>query len=408
MVLDSNPPAPVRRARVSLTADHLKQPEIVDTDVEGRYRFDGLRATVYRVTASKPGFVTMAAGAAKAGERGRAIDVGAGATVTVDVALPRGAAIDGRLVNQDGEPVQNAIVAAVRFEDGSMGRRTIAVRQTRTDDLGRYRLHSLPEGEYYVEASPDARELDARWAAPDDQRAPGLARTFFPGTVQYHEARAVKLARGQQVAGVDFGTASVPLVRVSGIVQTSTGKPVREYSIRLHPIDAPISSVAGTRSREGTFAFRAVAAGEYWVLASLVLAPGAPAEFAAQRMRFVNDTHDLTVTTTPGTVLSGRIESESGALPPLARVVVVPVPSEFEVPPTRPPAPRITPARDGTFTVNGLFGPHRFRLEGLPDGWKLQRVFLDDRDITNVVTDFRGSNAPRPLRIVIAQKSERR
>jgi hypothetical protein len=32
---------------VSLTADHLKQPEFVDADVEGRYRFEGLGAIAY-------------------------------------------------------------------------------------------------------------------------------------------------------------------------------------------------------------------------------------------------------------------------------------------------------------------------------------------------------------------------
>ena len=404
MVMDSDPPAPVRRARVSMTADHLKQPEVVDTDIEGRYRFVGLPAGTYRVTASKPGYVTMEAGAQQVGERGQAIALAAGAGLTVDVALPRGAAIDGRLINEDGEPVQNAIVAAVRFEDNSTGRRTVAVRQTKTDDLGRYRLHSLPEGEYYVEASPDARQLAADWA-PSGDRAPGLARTFFPGTVQYHEARALKLARAQQVTGIDFAAATVPLVRVSGRVQTSGGKPMRDYSIRLHPVDAPIGSVAGFRSQEGTFEFSAVPAGEYWVLASLIPAPGAVAEFAAQRMRFGSDIQDLTLTTTPGTVLNGRIEAEGGALPGLTGVTVVPVPSEFDVPPTRPPAPRIAPAADGTFTINGLFGPHRFRLDGLPDGWELRRVLLDDRDVTKVATDFRGSNAPRPLRIVIAQKS---
>lgn len=404
MVMDSDPPAPVRRARVSLTAEHLKQPELVDTDLEGRYRFVGLSAGTYRVTASKPGFVTMQAGAKKAGERGQAVELAAGAAVTADVALPRGAAIDGRVINESGEPVHNAILAAVRFEDSSTGRRTVAVRETRTDDLGRYRLHSLPEGEYYVEASPDARRLAAEWA-PSGDRAPGLARTFFPGTVQYHEARALKLARAQQLAGIDFAVATVPLVRVAGRVQTSSGKLMREYSIRLHPVDAPIGSVAGFRSQEGTFEFSAVPAGEYWLLASLLPAPGAAAEFTAQRMRFGSDMQDLTLTTTPGTVLHGRIEAESGALPVLARATVVPVASDFEVPPTRPPAPRIAPAPDGTFTINGLFGPHRFRLDGLPEGWELRRVLLDDRDVTNVVTDFRGSNAPRPLRIVIAQKS---
>lgn len=401
IVMDSMPPAPIRRARVSLSADHLKQPEITDTDVEGRYRFDGLAPGLYRITVSKPGFVTLEAAARQAGDRPPPVEVGSGVTLTVDVALPTGAAIEGRIHNEDGDPLQNATVAAVRFEQRTIGHRSIVVRQTRTDDLGRYRLHSLPEGEYFVEVSPDPREL-AGDLVPPGERPPGLARTFFPGTVQPHEARAVILKRGQQFAGANFTAAAVPLVRISGRVLTSAGTPSRQFSVRLHPIDAPISTVAGILSPEGVFEFRAVPVGEYWVTASLVTSPSAPAEFSATRMRFAQDVQDLSLTTTPGTVLNGRIEAESGTLPRLTAVIVETVPSEFELPPTRPPAPRITPRPDGTFTINGLFGPNRFRLEGLPSGWEVKRVLLDQQDITSFATDFRGSNAPRPLRIIIA------
>ena len=400
IVMDSKPAVPVRRARVSVTAPHLRHPEVTDTDVEGRYKFTNLAPGTYRVTVSKPGFVTLEAGTTRAGER-FTIDVTDGAQASADVALPRGAAIDGRVVNEDGEPLQNVIVAAVTFVKGARGMRSITVRQSRSDDLGRYRIHSLPEGDYFVEASPDPRQVSFIAVAARD-RLPGAARTYFPGTVQAHEARAIKLRRGQQITGTDFALSSVPVSRVGGRVFDSSGAVARNFGFRLHPVDAPVASVSGTSSAEGRFDFPAVPAGEYWVMATVVSAPGAVAEFAATRMRLGGeDMPEMTVSTAPGLVLRGRIEAETGVLPSLQGLSVTSIPMEFDLPAARPPIPEVTPAADGSFLVNGIFGPRLIRLSGLPRGWALKQVFLDDEDITDTPRDFRGANAARALRLLL-------
>jgi hypothetical protein len=402
------PEAPVRRARVSLTGERLRTPEVTDADVNGRYTFTGLPPGSYRVTASKPGFVTTEAGAQKAGDRPAAVELAAGASLTLNVALPRGAAIEGTLARADGEPLQNVIVSAVRFDPANTAARPLVASETRTDDLGRYRLHSLPEGEYYVEASPDSRELAGAFV-PDGDRPPGIARTYFPGTVRAHEARAVKLARGEQVGGLDFAALTVPLVRVSGRVTTSSGQPAKDYAIRLLPIDAPIASVSGFREPDGRFNFSAVPAGEYWVLASLVPPSRGPAEFAAMRMQFATDMRDLALTTAPGAVLHGRVDVDVGVGEPprLAGVSVVAVPAEFELPQTKPPSDRAAVAADGSFVLNGLFGPNGLRVEGLPPAWEVSRISLDAQDITKAIVDFKASNAPRALRILIAPRQDR-
>ena len=182
VVADARPAVPIRRARVSLTGGALRAPEITDSDVEGNYQFGGLPAGSYRVTASKPGFVTLEAGATRYGQRPAAIELKGGQSAVAAVALPRGAAIEGRIVDAGGAPVQNIIVSASRFTYSALGRRTAPLKQARTDDLGRYRIHSLPPGGYIVEAAPDARLEVSQGTMAGADRPPGRGHTFFPGT----------------------------------------------------------------------------------------------------------------------------------------------------------------------------------------------------------------------------------
>ena len=198
-IQDAQPPSPVRRARVTLTGGILSQAEIADTDPEGRYRFE-VAAGSYRVTVGKPGFVTS---------RAIAVDVKAGDTATANVILARGAVIEGRLQNDAGEPVEGATVSAIRFRQSTTGWERILVRQTVTDDQGRYRLHSVPPGDCFVEAKPDPFRGDDAFLPREERPAP-LALTFFPGTVQMHEARPVGLSPGQEVSGIDFVVLRVP------------------------------------------------------------------------------------------------------------------------------------------------------------------------------------------------------
>ena len=58
-VMDARPAAPVRRACVMLESMAGAPPQIVDSDIDGRFRFDKLPAGAYRVVAQKPGYVTL-------------------------------------------------------------------------------------------------------------------------------------------------------------------------------------------------------------------------------------------------------------------------------------------------------------------------------------------------------------
>jgi protocatechuate 3,4-dioxygenase beta subunit len=397
----------VRRGRVTLESDVLAEPRIENTDTDGRYRFERLPAGTYHVRADKPGFVTLAYGARHAMDPGSPIELKTGQTATADIALTRGAAIEGRVVDEEGEPVANLIVSASRLGYGPYGRRPVAVRQDVTDDLGRFRVHSLPAGDYYVEAAPDPMRALTQREAPGP-RPPGLARTYYPGTANAGEARQVTLAVGRDVSGVDFVIATVPLARVSGRILASSGN-AATATMRMQALGAPPDEVRGSLlPSDNTFTFRAVPPGDYWLMASALPAAGADPEFAAMRLTVSGgaDVTNLTLTTARGATIEGRIDIEGGAAgPPVSAVRVVATPAEFELPnpnPTGAPSvPRAPVAANGAFMFSSLFGPRIFRITGLPDGWALTNVWLGDRDIIDAATDFRVTAGAVPLRIVI-------
>ena len=403
-VMDSKPVAPVRRAKVTLMSGALPQPRIIDTDIEGRYQFSQLPPGSYRVTVEKPGYVSLPFGATRSTDRPGPIEVKE-AAVRADVALPRGAAIEGRLMTEDGEPVQNAIVSAIRFSCGPAGRRPVVVRQSRTDDLGRYRVHSLPAGEYYVDAAADPIQTVTELSVPG-ARPPRIARTYLPGTPRVHEARRVILTTGQDLQGADFPLTSVPVAQVTGQVLNSLGAPAAVRGIRLQEVGAPPGDVRGML-QGNRFTFPIVPPGDYWLMATVPGGSGADPEFASMRITIAGqDVTGVTATTAKGAVLDGLVECEGDcALPPGLRLAALE--TEFELPGGGLPAPGAeTPiGAGGRFTVNGLFGRRVLRLAGLPAAWALKSVSLDGADISDAAVDFRAGSAPRPLRVVITSKT---
>jgi hypothetical protein len=414
VVLGTQPAVPVRRARVTLLGDRLPEATLTDTDTDGRYRFEQLPAGSYRVKAEKPGYVTLEHGATRPFSRPAPIELKDGQSLTADLALPRGAALEGTILDETGETVQNITVAAVRFTFTG-GRQLQPLQEARTDDLGRYRIHSLPPGTYYVQAFPDPLETAARGPGPlaPGERPRGLARTYFPGTPRLTDARRITLETGQDVSMLDFAVGTVPLATVTGHILDATGRTTMQASSRVQRVDGPVGEVRGfsdprTPSR---FEYRTVPPGDYWIMAAAVPAAGGVTEFAAMRVTIAGeDLPALTLRTERGMAIDGRVEVDGAdRLPSLAGLHVIAHEQEYQLPsPGRgAPAPGsdIAVREDGRFTIGSLFGPRLIRLARLPAGFALQRVWLAETDITDTVTDFRATNAPRPMRIILTSRT---
>jgi hypothetical protein len=156
------------------------------------------------------------------------------------------------------------------------------------------------------------------------------------------------------------------------------------------------------------FIYPAVPPGDYWLMATVLAAPGAPPEFSVQRVTVSGqDLTNVTITTAKGALVSGRVEVEGGAAAVPGGLQIVATQTDFELPtpPGAPPvAAPVNVGADGSFTLNGVFGPRQIDVTHLPAGWALKSVRAGDVDISDTRMDFKGRDAVT-LRLVVTRNT---
>jgi hypothetical protein len=223
---------PVRRAKVTLMGGGLRAPVVSDSGTTGAFRFDHLPAGPFRIAVERPGFVKL----------------NADATPNVTLTLERGGAIEGIVADVAGDPVMNVLVSALLAAPG--GGKPTAAAQTRTDDLGHYRLHSLAAGDYYVEAASD--RLSTPSPRPGE-KVSDFNKGYYPASSALEDARTIRVLPGRDVNGIDVTFSPARPVRdpaiavpprpdrggngrISGVLtDASSGKPIRDAEVLLLP-----------------------------------------------------------------------------------------------------------------------------------------------------------------------------
>ena len=341
----------LRRAQVRISSPDIGTKTAL-TDAQGRYEFSELPAGRFTLTVSKAGFVTMQYGQTHPFESGRPIDLAdAQALDKVDVALPRGSVLAGRILDEFGDPVAEANVSAMRTQYVNGRRRMVpAGRNSTTNDLGQFRIYGLPPGEYYVTAtlrSMDSMVFDMLGASAGgpvgSNQNSGYAATYYPGTANPSEAQRVSLDIGQELSSVDVQLQPVRLARITGTVTGSDGRPMAGAMVMLMPTNKDaVQLLPGGTSRtdkDGNFTLSGVAPGDYTLQAqslagimsaandAMVVINGGSAssratsstpdqrEFAMADVSVAgDDIKGLLVTATHGARASGRIAFD-GATP---------------------------------------------------------------------------------------------
>jgi hypothetical protein len=254
------------------------------TDHDGRYEFDDLEAGRYRITVQKAGFALLNGPGIpevdlKAGERRQ----------DVNVTLQKGAVIVGRVLDEAGEPLVDTRVVAMRRPAGPPSATSIredllipAGPGAQTNDLGEFRLFSLPPGEYYVQAMP--RPDFGGSPAP---RATTMLPTYFPGTSDPVAAQPISVGAGQTSGDVVIRMIGAPAFHVSGVVLDEAGRPVVNAMVRLivdEPTGQPTfmmgrwSQSQSRTDTSGKFTINNVTNGTYTLLAAAPVVISGPAD----------------------------------------------------------------------------------------------------------------------------------
>jgi protocatechuate 3,4-dioxygenase beta subunit len=387
---------PLERARVWLFRHGMGITD-ASTDADGRFVMSGVPAGRFALRGSYPGYVTLEYGQRRATEAGRTIEVRSDDTVTgLDLILPRGRAIVGSVADEHGEPVEGAVVRALQLR--FVGGRTVAwrvpgVRDRRSDDRGHFRLFGLLPGVYLVSAS-----VDAPVSSETRVKARGYAPTFYPGSADVGDAWRLQLDLQQDAFGAHIVLAPSPAVRVSGTVVDSNGRPLNG-TVLLIPSARSRTVAVEPRSTtvSGGFSLTNVPPGAYVLQVFSESRAGEPTEFAAQYLNVGDvDPAPLSLTTSPGATLRGRITVDGSAVREGFTFALEPVPADFDRAPFNGRGVAVATEPGGRFTMTGLAGPTRFMMYGAPAGWYLKSVIFNGSDVTDVPFDFGFPNRWAP------------
>ena len=203
VVLDASTSRPIDGARVTLTPVQVDPiagatlrpgaPYRGVSDADGRFVVEALPG-LYDVSADADGFVSGSVRGLRAH-----VSLAAGQRVRDwGVRLTRGAAVTGAVRDANGDPVEGAVVTAVR-ESFRLGRRTLGpcdfppprggASQT-TGERGEYRLFDLAPGNYYVAAQFGGAACDVP--------------AYYPGVVDPILAAPIRAITGGEVSGIDI------------------------------------------------------------------------------------------------------------------------------------------------------------------------------------------------------------
>jgi protocatechuate 3,4-dioxygenase beta subunit len=383
---------PLRRVQLRLMGGNLRNGRSALSDAQGQFEFKELPAGRYTLMATKGGFVTLQYGQRGPTDSGKQIELADGqALPKVDMALPRGAIITGRVVDENGDPIAEVPIAALQYRLFNGRRRLMPTgRTSMTNDLGQYRLYGLAPGEYYVSAASRGG-MPMGMDAPDDPS--GYAPTFYPGTPNIAEAQRLALHVGEEAAA-DFQLVPTRLVRISGTVTDSSGKPAANGFLALQNRGAdsgPMIGGGGTMVRpDGTFQLTGISPGNYQLVVQTNMGSGPNSadsrEVATLPLAVsAQDISDLRITTSKGITLSGHVTYEGGTPPPQGnggtamRMMCMPADPE-STPAMGGMSP--APANDqGQFEIKGITAPCLIRTTGPGAGWSTKAIVLNGVDV---------------------------
>jgi protocatechuate 3,4-dioxygenase beta subunit len=363
------------------------------TDEQGRYEIT-VAPGMYQVRAAADGFVTRSFGWVREMPKGRPIELlGNERFDRADVILPRHGAVEGRIVDEFGDPAPGVSVqlATVEFRAGFTRLLPEAVSQP-TDDRGVYRMFDVTPDEYYVMAvsGPFAGETTVA----------GLALTLYPGTRTGSDAKTVRVRPGTDTVGIEFAALSASMSDVRGSVVTPDGTPVSNASVALMPMSSGDVRIMLTRAltrtdADGAFLFRNVPEGPYAIQAT---SSGRSSGGTPAAPMFGYSTVDVSrsapivvrVDARPPSRLTGRVVFEGKSVDRAnTSVQIRTVPVDFVSAPfeMRVQTPQWTDGNTA-FALEGLVGRQVILATVRPDDWVLSQILVKGTDITDVAIDF--------------------
>ncbi|HEV2688316.1 MAG TPA: carboxypeptidase-like regulatory domain-containing protein, partial [Bryobacteraceae bacterium] len=377
----------------------------VASDAEGRFVFEQVDPGQYTLMADRPGYIH----ATYRSSSGAVLNLSPGQTIkNLRFTITPQGVIAGHVVDEDGDPITEVRVQAMRWVSLNGVRRLGFGQGIPVDDQGNFRISNLPAAHYVLSA-----EFNRPPPLNTGKNQDAYVTTYYPNALEVSEAAQIALTAGAEVTNVEIRLRKVRVFRVRGKIVDPSGALVRNTALALFPKNAsPTAGYTGRNlaiSRDGNFEFSSVRPGSYFVepAMNVFFSGGDQNETGTNKKLFGRyavtvsdaDLKDIVVSLNAGATLTGTIATEDGPTqpPPTGGSSTAPAPKP-------PPLPtvRLAPAdsavvnpynarsnADGTFEVRDL-APERYRInvDGTADGSYVKSIRFGNEDVTHGILDL--------------------
>jgi hypothetical protein len=255
---------PIHKGVVRLSVHGADPPRgiVGSTDAEGRFRFKHIAPGRYNLSAEKNGFVDTAYGLILSLQAGDDLK-------DITLKLEPEAAITGRVLDEDGDPVSGAEVTCW-YRQNFLGEESVkaCLPQASTNSTGEFRLDGLLSSRYFLSASKnDDSEPSSEEQLVDSHGDPVELRdalTYYPGALDLSDASPIDIVSGEERGGIEIRLQRSRTYRISGKVALE-GSATAEYEVIADPSRGGRSQSAKL-SANGLFKIRGLLPGPYKVL----------------------------------------------------------------------------------------------------------------------------------------------
>lgn len=374
----------LRRAQVRLIAPASRQTIVTTTDADGSYEFRGLNPGQYALVASKGGFVQTQYGQRRAFVAGTPIELKAGQTLDqMDIRLAPGASVDGRVFDEYGEPIADAMVMTLRGQYAGGRKRVVNVgRVLTTNERGEFHLFGLPAGNYYLSAT-----LMSGQNMSDAATRAGYAPTYYPGNSDIAAAETIALIEGEQRSGLMLTLDAVRTATLSGSAFDSDHRPLGGGVVTVvNSVSGfPIPIASAPISSDGAFLVANVPPGRFTVHAtSNSTASGAAPEVATQAIAVAGqDLSGLTLLAPKPGIVSGVLTRAAGETDPLPQAMQLRIVAARPAEDLVAAGTLVRANADGSFHGASRPGAVLIELAGAPPGWHIKQILQRGADVTD-------------------------
>ena len=270
---------PVKKALIELIAESPSDGgnHTALTGADGGFRIENISPGRYRLFVERADYQEIDKHQHRT--EGRVLTLVAGQELKdLVMRLQAAAVVEGRVTDEDGDPMPEAQVAILR-QVFSAGRSHWEQTGTeRTNDLGEYRIAGLAAGNYFVSVTPppDFRSLieatgnaassAPHAATPDKPSSLSYQTTYYPGTRDRGQAASIQLHAGDDFP-VNFSLTPGPSLIIRGSVVNLPPSATATIMLQSRDFNAVLNGA--DMRKDGSFEIRDVSPGSYTILASV-------------------------------------------------------------------------------------------------------------------------------------------